>query len=61
MTLESRADLIRQGAEYADNPSYYIEQLRILGDTGVQDCESVFCAYIKKEKVFWLFSADTKR
>ncbi len=61
MTLESRADLIRQGAEYADNPSYYIEQLRILGDTGVQDFESVFSAYIEKAKVFWLFSADTKR
>ena len=61
MTLESRADLMRQGAEYADNPSYYIEEMRILGDTGVQDFESVFSAYIEKAKVFWLFSADTKR
>ncbi len=61
MTLESRADLIRQGAEYADNPSFYIEQMRMIGNAGVKDFESVFSKYIEQANLFWLFSADTKR
>ena len=61
MTLESRADLMRQGAEYADNPSFYIEQMRMIGNAGVKDFESVFSKYIEQANLFWLFSADTKR
>ena len=61
MTLESRADLIRQGAEYADNPSFYIEQMRMIGNAGLKDFESVFSKYIEQANLFWLFSADTKR
>ena len=61
MTLESRADLIRQGAEYADNPSFYIEQMRMIGNAGLKDFESVFSKYIEPANLFWLFSADTKR